>query len=275
MTTPLRLTLFQTDIAWEEKQTNLSRLHALLETLSGQTDLVVLPETFTTGFTMQPEPFAEPGNGSFATTMRQWSVQYGIALAGSYIASAPLTNDAGKIACFNRAFFFTPEGGEHYADKRHLFRMGGEDRHYTPGHQREIIYYRGWNIRLLVCYDLRFPVWSRNVGNAYDLLIYVANWPASRRRVWDVLLQARAIENQSYTCGVNRIGIDGHGFDYNGGSALYSPKGDCVAAIADNKEDFITIALDHASLALFREKFPVWKDADRFTLEGSSQQEQR
>ena len=259
---PLRVSLLQTDIAWEDKQENLHRLRTKLETLRGQTDVAVLPETFSTGFSMNPAALAEPTDGDTLTTLRRWAAEYRIALAGSYIAcDTPVTQ-----VFHNRAFFLTPEGEAHFYDKRHLFRMGHETDCYTPGKERLVVHYQGWNICLLVCYDLRFPVWSRNRHNEYDLLIYVANWPASRRKVWDILLQARALENISYVCGVNRIGEDIHGIPHDGGSVAWSPKGERLAYVPDHSEGIATVTLDRDALQRFREKFPAWKDADDFSI---------
>lgn len=263
---PLRITLLQTDIVWENKQENLRRLRDKLEAVCGETDLVVLPETFSTGFSTGTALLAESVGGETLNTLRQWAGLYGTAIAGSFMARDEACGPDGKPRYYNRAFFLTPEGESFYYDKRHLFRMGDETEHFTPGHRRPILTYRGWNILLLVCYDLRFPVWSRNTDNVYDLLIYVANWPASRRRVWDILLQARALENMCYVCGVNRIGTDGNGLPHNGGSILYSPKGLPLATLTDNKEGAATATLSLDSLREFRAKFPVWMDADRFTI---------
>ena len=257
---PLRISLLQTDIAWEDKPKNLSRLREMLKTLRGQTDLAILPETFSTGFSMNPAPLAEPTDGETISTLRQWATEYGMALAGSYIACDT------SARRYNRAFFLTPEGEAHYYDKRHLFRMGHENECYTPGTGRPVINFHGWNILFLICYDLRFPAWSRNRQNEYDLLVYVANWPAARRKVWDTLLQARALENISYVCGVNRIGKDFHGVVHDGGTAAYSYKGTCLASVPDNAEGTATVTLDGNALQEFRQKFPVWKDADSFSL---------
>ena len=197
----LRVSILQTDIAWENKQDNLRRLREQLETLRGATEIVVLPVTFSTGFSMNTDRLAEPVTDKTIATLRQWAAECQIALAGSYIScdEIPVASEDNELsykhpAYYNRAFFLTPEGESYFYDKRHLFRMGHETEHFTAGSQRAVISYRGWNILLLVCYDLRFPVWSRNVDNEYDLLIYVANWPVSRRKVWDILLQARALE---------------------------------------------------------------------------------
>lgn len=264
---PLRISILQTDIAWENKQDNLRRLHEKLETLRGATEIVVLPETFSTGFTMNTDNLAEPVTGKTITTLRQWAAEYQVAIAGSYIAYEKDTTFTQCTSYYNRAFFLTPEGDAYYYDKRHLFRMGKESEHFIAGNSRPIISYRGWNILLLVCYDLRFPVWSRNVNNEYDLMIYVASWPIPRRKVWDILLQARALENISYVCGVNRIGTDGNNQSYNGGSVIYSHKGDLLASIPDNKEGVATAILELSPLREFRKKFPVWKDADSFSIE--------
>ena len=259
---PLRVSLLQTDIAWEDKQENLRRLRTKLETLRGQTDVVVLPETFSTGFSMNPAALTEPNDGDTLTTLRRWAAEYRMALAGSYIAcDTPDTQ-----VFYNRAFFLTPEGESCFYDKRHLFRMGRETDCYTPGKERLVVHYKGWNICLLVCYDLRFPVWSRNRHNEYDLAIYVANWPASRRKAWDILLQARALENISYVCGVNRIGEDFHGILHDGGSVAWSPKGERLAYVPDHSEGIATVTLDRDALQRFREKFPAWKDADDFSI---------
>jgi omega-amidase len=278
----MRISILQTDIVWENKQENLRRLRERLQALRGTTEIVVLPETFSTGFSMDTERLAEPVTGETITTLRGWAQEFQVAIAGSYIAcgatvperEASSSGTCGAAASgdahYNRAFFLTPEGDAYYYDKRHLFRMGQEAEHFTSGNRRPIIRYRGWNILLLVCYDLRFPVWSRNVDNEYDLLIYVANWPHVRRKVWDVLLQARALENICYVCGVNRVGTDGHRLPHSGGSVIYSPKGELLAAVPDNEESAATATLDLTALSDFRQKFPAWKDADRFTISSDS-----
>lgn len=264
----MRVTLLQTDIVWENRQENLLLLRKKLETLRGETEIVVLPETFSTGFSMNSCQLAEPINGNTLTTLRQWATEFQFAIAGRYIACSEENDDhAAHIKpCYNRAFFLTPEGDAYYCDKRHLFRMGKETEHFCAGDRRTIISYRGWNILLLVCYDLRFPVWSRNVNNEYDLLIYVANWPVPRRRVWDVLLQARALENICYVCGVNRVGTDGNEITYNGGSVAYSPKGELLTCVPDGEEGSATASLDLSALRNFRQKFPAWKDAESFLI---------
>ncbi|NDV65938.1 amidohydrolase [Bacteroides sp. 224] len=253
----MRVTILQTDISWENKQENLLKLQKHLEKLRGTTNLVVLPEMFSTGFSMNSRQLAEPIDGPTIQTLREWAIKYQTALTGSYIAS-----DSNHF--YNRGFFLTPDGQSYFYDKKHLFRMGEESNHFAAGNKRLIIPYMGWNICLLICYDLRFPVWARNTHNEYDLLLYTANWPDSRHLVWDTLLPARALENMSYVCGVNRVGTDGNNLIYSGGSKLYSAKGELLAAIPDHKEDAITVELSLSSLQQFRNKFPVWKDADEF-----------
>lgn len=264
---PLRVSILQTDIVWENKQDNLRRLREKLETLRGAAEIVVLPETFSTGFSMNTDNLAEPITGRTIMTLRQWAAEYQLAIVGSYIACEADSATGQHPSYYNRAFFLTPEGDAHYYNKHHLFRMGHETEHFTAGSGRPVISYRGWNILLLVCYDLRFPVWSCNVNNEYDLLIYVANWPVPRRKVWDILLQARALENISYVCGVNRVGTDGNQQSYNGGSVIYSPKGELLASLPDNEEGTATANIELSALREFRKKFPAWKDADSFSIE--------
>lgn len=256
----MRITLLQTDLVWEDKQANLRLLHDQLQTLRGTTEIVVLPEMFSTGFSMDTSRLAEPMNGPTLSLLREWASTYSVALCGSF-----MVEEEGNY--YNRAFFITPENEVYQYDKRHLFRMGAESEHFSPGSHRTIVSYRGWNICLQVCYDLRFPVWSRNIHNTYDLLIYVANWPASRSLVWNILLCARAIENQCYVCGVNRIGTDHSGLVHHGESKLYSPLGKPLLELPTNEPSVATCEISLDSLHSFRQKFPAWKDADPFRLE--------
>lgn len=258
-TTNLRISMIQAHIIWEDRDENLGYYGELLRRINGKADIAVLPETFTTGFSMNVEKLADTMNGATIPTVKGWAAKYKCAITGSFIVK-----ENGNY--YNRAFFITPEGEEHYYDKRHLFRMGGEDKHFTAGSKRTIINYKGWNICLQVCYDLRFPVWSRNIDNEYDLLIYVANWPDVRKKVWKTLLQARAIENEAFVCGVNRVGIDGKNFVYRGDSLLYSPKGKKLADAGKREEITRTVTIDKKDLTTLREAFPAWMDADRFTL---------
>jgi predicted amidohydrolase len=227
--------------------------------LNGKTDLVVLPEQFTTGMSLCVDSLAENMDGETITLLKQWAKQYEFAIVGSLIIA-----DKGKY--YNRAFFITPDQKASYYDKRHLFRMADEDKYFEAGNERLIVDYLGWKICPLICYDLRFPVWSRNVDNEYDLLIYVANWPEARKNTWNVLLQARAIENMAYVCGVNRIGKDGKGFIYHGGSIVLSPRGETISDAGENEEFTGTCILKKSTLEKLRKAFPVWKDADRFEI---------
>ena len=256
---PLKISIVQTDIAWENKQENLRMLREKLHALRGTTEIVVLPEMFSTGLTMKSRELAEPVSGITVRILKELAADFQLALCGSFICSE-------RSNYYNRAFFITPEGEEFYYDKRHLFRMGNEAEYFSSGNNKLIISYRGWNICLLVCYDLRFPVWSRNVNNEYDLLIYVASWPQARRLAWDTLLCARALENMCYVCGVNRIGVDGNKLIYNGGSVVFSAKGEVLASVPDGEEGIETVSLSLISLQQLRDKFPVWKDADAFRL---------
>ena len=255
----LKISIVQTDIAWENKQENLRMLREKLHALRGTTEIVVLPEMFSTGFTMKSRALAEPVSGITVRILKELAADFQLALCGSFICSE-------RSNYYNRAFFITPKGEEFYYDKRHLFRMGNEAEHFSAGNNKLIISYRGWNICLLVCYDLRFPVWSRNVNNEYDLLIYMASWPQARRLAWDTLLCARALENMCYVCGVNRIGVDGNKLIYNGGSVVFSAKGEVLASVPDGEEGIETVSLSLISLQQLRDKFPVWKDADAFRL---------
>lgn len=259
MTNRLRISMIQSDIIGQDRVKNLAYYGELLRRVAGKTDLVILPETFTTGFSMAVEPLADTMDGQTLETVRGWAANYNVAVVGSFIVKE-------ENNFYNRAFFVTPPGDAYYYDKRHLFSMAGEDRCFTAGKESLIVSYKGWNISLQVCYDLRFPVWSRNVNNAYDLLIYVANWPEVRKRVWTTLLQARAIENMAYVCGVNRVGVDGKGLTYQGGSVTYTPAGKKLAD-AGKEETIRTSILVKEELEALRLKFPVWKDADTFCIE--------
>ncbi|MCX6308594.1 MAG: nitrilase family protein [Bacteroidia bacterium] len=269
----MRISLIQSDIIWEHKSANLLYFESLLSGLTEKTDLAVLPEMCTTGFSMNPEQLAETMEGETITAFKRMAANFGFAIAGTFI---------GKEAsnCYNRAFFIQPDGQVDFYDKKHLFRMGDEGNHYASGKVKKIVSYLGWNIRLAVCYELRFPVWLRNVKNEYDLLLVMANWPESRQHVWTSLLTARALENQAYVCGVNRVGTDANGIVYTGGSMLVNAYGttltdfeqESVGTKTTNLGVFIgtgttaiqTLDLNLEELHRFRRKFPVWKDADAF-----------
>lgn len=255
----LRISMVQSHIIWEDIEENISYYGELLRRLKGKTDVAVLPELFTTGLSLRTKELAEPADGKTVVALKKYAKAYNLAITGSFMATAD-----GNY--YNRAFFITPDGQEYYYDKRHLFSMAGEDTCFSPGTKRLIVDYRGWKICLMVCYDLRFPVWSRNVDNAYDLLIYVANWAESRRKVWKALLQARAIENMCFVCGVNRIGVDAREFKYHGGSLIFSPKGKKLFGAKEKEELTVTGTLKREDVEKLRAKFPAWMDADKFQL---------
>ncbi len=249
----------QVDLNWEEASKNRELFDSLTEGLQGRADLVILPEMFTTGFTMNSARLAEPMSGETIRWMREKAVRLGAVITGSLII-----NENGRY--YNRLIWMPPDGSVEWYDKRHLFRMGAEDRFYSAGKNRLVTRLKGWRISPLICYDLRFPVWSRNCNDT-DVLIYVANWPASRRTVWNVLLKARAIENQVFVAGVNRVGTDGEGIKYLGETRMINPKGEVIAGL-DSGFPGITIAtLSPEDLTTFREKFPVALDADNFTIQ--------
>lgn len=257
----MRVTLVQNDIVWEHPEANLLYYDSLLAGLTSKTDLVLLPELCTTGFSMKTAELAESDTDRTITTLSHMAVNYNMAIAGSFIGLASNGKDS-----YNRGFFLHPDGRRDFSNKRHLFRMGEETAHFLPGNDRTIISYRGWNIRLLICYDLRFPVWSRNIDNGYDLLLVCANWPAPRRHVWSSLLTARALENMSYVCGVNRVGTDGEGLSYSGDSCLIDAYGNALTTMQPDLVQVETVDIDLESLHRFRDKFPAWMDADRFQL---------
>ena len=255
----MKITLIQDTIHWANKTANLQKTEKQLAELAGKTNLVVLPEMFTTGFCTDQLELAETMEGETVRTLQKWAQTYNLAITGSFIA-----NENDKV--FNRGFFVFPDGKIETADKRHLFSIGGEDLHFSAGSKKLIINYCRFNIRLLVCYDVRFPVWARNVNNEYDLLIYVANFPKSRINNWDILLQARAVENQAYVCGVNCVGTDGLGIDYNGHSTLLDFKATPLLSFPENETSIQTYELNREPLLKFREKSAFWKDADKFEI---------
>lgn len=255
----MRITLIQDIIFWADKAANLQKVEDQLILLAGKTDLVVLPELFTTGFCTDKLNLAETMQGETVHTLQNWATKYKLAITGSFMA---VENE--KI--YNRAFFVFPSGKTETADKRHLFSLGREPEHFSAGDKRMIINYCGFNILVMVCYDVRFPVWNRNVNNEYDLAIYVANFPQRRIIDWDILLQARAIENQAYVCGVNRVGIDGQGIDYDGHSALLDFKATPLLHFLENKSSVQTAEITMEPLQRYRHKFAVWQDADPFEL---------
>jgi predicted amidohydrolase len=256
----LKISLVQSDIIWENKQKNLECYCNLLKTVAGKCDLAVLPEVFSTGFSMQVGHLAEKNNGLTVSTIRSWAKEFDMAICGSFLAKG----DSDKI--FNRGFFITPENEVYFYDKRHLFRMGEENKHFTAGDKKLIVPYRGWNIRLIICYDLRFPIWTRNSGNEYDLLVCPANWPVVRSNVWKILLSARALENQAYVCGVNRIGTDGTNVNHQGDSILFDFKANPIVKTEQDQTCIVTGTIRKDILENFRKEFPVWMDSDKFEI---------
>lgn len=262
---PLRISIIQAPLDWAEKKNNLGYFKRELESLAGQTDLVVLPEMFATGFVTDSRQIADPMNG----LVMQWMAIQAKKLSCVVTGSIAIIE---KNKIYNRLVWMSPDGSYETSDKRHLFRMANEHEHYTAGKNKLIVELNGWKIRPLVCYDLRFPVWSMNgYNNAhydYDVLIYVANWPASRSYIWKNLLIARAIENQAFCVGVNRIGKDGKGIPHSGNSMVLDFKGRPMLTAPANKPFTDTIMLDYRELEAFRERFTVGLDWDKFNIEG-------
>lgn len=255
----MRISLIQESLVWADPDANMIKLRNHLILLKGETDLLVLPEMFTTGFCVDRPELAVTMSGDLVDELKKMAVEFEVAICGSLIVK-----EDGLL--FNRAFFVEPNGLISTADKRHLFSPGGENEIFSHGAKKLIVSYMGCRIFVLVCYDIRFPVWSRNVNNGYDLLVYVANFPANRIAAWDILLKARAVENMSYVCGVNRVGEDGLGISYNGHSVLLDYIGRPVVACEEGAECVKTERIDLVKLKAFRERSAFWKDADQFEI---------
>jgi predicted amidohydrolase len=260
----LTITTIQSNLYWQDKAANLQMLEQKINSMEQKTELVILPEMFSTGFSMQPEIYAETMEGETVQWMQRVSKENGIILTGSVIIE-----EEGNY--FNRLIWMLPNGQMGQYNKRHLFAYAEEDKFYTPGNKRLIASVKGWKINLQVCYDLRFPVWARQqsteTNTEYDVLIYVANWPEKRNHAWKTLLCARAIENQCYVIGVNRVGNDGNNIYHSGNSLVIDPLGQVLYHMAD-EEDINTITLSKEKLEEVRTRFPFWKDADDFGLSG-------
>lgn len=254
----LRISLVQMDVVWEDPVSNRLKLEQLMDPLRGVTDLVLLPEMFSTGFSMNARALAEPMDGETVIWMKACAKKLGAALAGSLIIE-----ENGLF--YNRFLFVTPSNEIFYYDKKHLFSIGDENQYFSCGNKRTVIQYNGWRIALFVCYDLRFPVWCRSIKDA-DLMLFTANWPAARKNVWNTLMHARAIENQLYVAGVNRTGSDGSGIIYSGASMVIDPKGNIVSELTDCSDEILTCKLSLNELNKFREKFPVYRDEDDFEI---------
>ena len=252
----MKIAIIQNDIVWGNPAANREHVAEILADCE-QVDLLVLPEMFSTGFCTQPEGVAEPADNLTLLQMKEWAAQYDCAVAGSVAVE-----DGGRY--YNRFYFVTPNGEPTCYDKHHLFTFGGEDKHFTPGDKRVTVGYMGVRILLQICYDLRFPVFSRN-RNDYDLALYVASWPSPRAEAWKALLRARAIENQCFVVGVNRVGND-PACSYSGDSVVLDAYGHTLAACTPGKECVAYAYIDMNELAKFRHKFPVLADGDDFAL---------
>jgi len=259
MTPDLKVTIIQSDIAWHSIDQNLQAFGQKINSIQESTDIIILPEMFTTGFSMKASEHAETMDGKSVGWMFTMAAEKNAAVMGSII----IREDSNY---YNRLIWVNPDGSHYIYDKRHLFTMANEDKHYSAGNKRLIVNYKGWNICPMVCYDLRFPVWSRNVNMEYDLLIYIASWPNQRSYDWNTLLRARAIENQSYVIGVNRVGTDGNGHEYNGDSCLIDPGWRKTLFHQEKKEIIYTTALSKKHLAVIRSKLPFSRDADEFEI---------
>ncbi len=272
MNQSLTVTTIQTTLHWEDKALNLKMIEKKINEIKEKTEIVILPEMFSTGFSMRPEKLAETMDGETVQWMKRVAAEKKIILTGSIIIKEEGLTETGKPRYFNRLIWMLPNGQYGVYDKRHRFAYAGEDAAFTAGAKRLIASVKGWKINLLVCYDLRFPVWARQslasvptASPEYDILIYVANWPDRRIHAWRTLLQARAIENQCYVIGVNRVGDDGNNIHYSGESMVVDPMGE-VLYTKKEEEDVFTIALEKDHLNTIREKFPFWRDADKFQV---------
>ena len=254
----MKATIVQCGLKWEERDANLEHLSSLLDSAAPGSGIVVLPEMFTTGFTMNPAPLAEAMDGPAVRWMKERAAAGGYALCGSLIIG-----EEGRY--YNRLVFVTPSGEVAFYDKRHLHTMSGEHTVYSRGNKRVVVPYREFSFNLQVCYDLRFPVWSRNRGDT-DVIIYSANWPAVRSNVWKSLLVARAIENQCYVIGVNRVGVNPDGTAYTGDSAIIGLKGELLPSLEPGLGGVVSVMLSMESLEKYRTDMPIWRDADPFEL---------
>jgi omega-amidase len=250
----LTVTLVQTPLAWEDIDANLELINSRIDGIKAPTDLIVLPEMFTTGFSMNVRLLAEQMSGKAVAWMRNKAAEKNAVITGSVMVA-----DGGRY--FNRLVWARPQGDPAVYDKRHLFRYAGEEKIFTPGERCLTVEIKGWRVRPFICYDLRFPIWVRNLNLVYDLAVFVANWPARRAAHWRALLRARAIENQTFVAAVNRVGTDGNGYEYSGHSALIDPAGG-VLFEEENTTCTRTLLLEHKTLTDCRSRFPAWMDAD-------------
>ena len=258
MQNQLKIAIIQSDLVWENPEQNRENFTKKIESIVEQVDVIILPEMFTTGFTMNASAVAETMNGETVSWMQEIAAKTNAAITGSIIIQE-------ESNYYNRLLFVEPSGEMSIYNKRHTFTLVGEDKVYKAGTKKVIVDYKDWKICPLVCYDLRFPVWARNVED-YDVLLYVANWPKPRVSAWDALLKARAIENMSYCIGVNRVGIDGVNSEYSGHSAVYDVLGNQITSIEPNKEQIEIVTLEKKHISAYRNKLKFLNDRDNFTI---------
>ncbi|CAN5244336.1 amidohydrolase [soil metagenome] len=263
----IKITAIQSQLFWEDRTANLHMFGEKIRLVETPTDLLVLPEMFTTGFSMNPAKLAENTDGPTLEWMREQAVKINAVVTGSFIV-----HENGNY--YNRMLWVRPDGSFEKYDKRHLFRMAGEEKQYAAGKEKKIVDLHGWKVCLQICYDLRFPVWSRNKWTQteneliadYDLLIYIGNWPERRGKAWKTLLMSRAIENLAYVVGVNRVGNDGNNILHSGDSALIDFKGEHLKTAIIGREEIISDMFSYQDLNAFRKSFPAGMDADHFSL---------
>ena len=265
----MKIAVLQYPIVWADVHANVEAAVGRIAALAGKADVALLPEMFSTGFCVDRPELAEPLNGYTMHTLQQTADMYDIAIAGTFICA-----EEGKL--YNRGFFLRPHGEASFQDKRHLYAHGGEDKFFTAGTKRNIFEYKGVRMMMLICYDLRFPVWARNVnGDDYDIILVCANWPEVRITYWDALVQARAVENQSLIVAANIVGDDGEGLHYNGHSVAYDTRLKDLLEFADDTEGTKIASFSMPSLHHFREVLPLWKDADKSLLASESREEEK
>lgn len=256
----MKVALIQCPIVWGDIDTNLKQTEERLRLVAGQADVALLPEMFTTGFCTDHPELAEEADGQTMQQLLRWAKEMNLAIAGSYMA-----REGERL--YNRGFFVRPNGQTDIADKRHLYASGGESTFFSPGQKRVISEYMGVKFCLLVCYDLRFPCWSRNLsGQDYDILLYTANWPDIRIKAWDLLLPCRGAENQAFVCGVNRVGDDGIGLHYCGHSAAYDTRLNELAHFEEDEDGYRIVEFDIKKLSYYRDILPLWKDTDKVEI---------
>lgn len=253
----LKVSILQSDLVWEDIDSNLANFSQKIDSIQEQTDIILLPEMFSTGFSMRASEFAEDTNGKALAWMKKQAT-----LKGAVITGSVMTKEHGNY--YNRLYWVQPDGKYYQYDKRHLFGLGNENETYTAGKDKLIVEYKGWRICPMICYDLRFPVWCRN-KNEFDLQLFVANWPEKRSAHWKALLQARAIENQVFAIGVNRVGTDANGYAHSGDSTLIDPIGEIIFQV-QNIESVSTHLLSAFDLKVKRKQYPFLQDADDFEL---------